>query len=113
MYLCPVCGYREMPDPPEDYNICPSCGTEFEYADAGVTYEQVRAKWLRHGAPWFSSYVLPPPNWNPIQQLLSAGFGYRTVMSAQTPHKVEPLILGTHQIRPLDAEDEFAEAVAK
>ena len=66
-----------MPDPPEDFNICPSCGTEFGYTDAGVAFEQVRAKWLSCGAPWFSTYIQPPAQWNPIQQLLDAGLAFR------------------------------------
>jgi len=74
MHLCPVCGYREMPDPPEDFNICPCCGTEFGYTNAGVTNEQVRAKWLSQNAPWFSPDIQPPADWNPHRQLVEAGF---------------------------------------
>ena len=71
MNSCPVCGYREMPDPPEDFNICPCCGTEFGYTDAGITYEQLREKWRAHGAPWFSQSIQPPPDWDPRRQLLA------------------------------------------
>jgi hypothetical protein len=63
-----------MPEPPENYNICPCCGTEFEYTDAGVTHQQVRAKWLSHGALWWYPDIQPPPGWDPYQQLREAGF---------------------------------------
>jgi hypothetical protein len=77
-YLCPVCGYTKLISPPKDYTICPSCGTEFGYDDFTTTYDELRAAWLAAGAPWFSRHTAPPPNWNPITQLLRAGLGYRT-----------------------------------
>jgi hypothetical protein len=83
MYLCPVCGYREMPDPPEDYNICPCCGTEFGYTDAGVTLEELRAKWLSHDAPWFSALIPPPIGWSAekaLRQLFAAGLAFNYVV---------------------------------
>jgi rubredoxin len=37
-YLCPVCGYPELSEPPWNNEspsdeICPSCGTQFGYDD--------------------------------------------------------------------------------
>src|SRR6266496_2663826 len=29
VYLCPVCGYDQLDEPPQHYSTCPSCGTEF------------------------------------------------------------------------------------
>jgi hypothetical protein len=66
--ICPVCGYQ-MLYPPTDHHICPSCGTEFGYDDAGTTYEDLRLRWLRNGANWWSPVDQPPPGWNPISQL--------------------------------------------
>jgi hypothetical protein len=71
-YQCPVCGYG-MQDPPRDNNICPSCGTEFGYDDAGRTFSDIRDAWLRIDAPWSSRVAGPPNNWNAYVQMLSAG----------------------------------------
>jgi hypothetical protein len=72
MFMCPVCFYKEMPDPPADYNICPCCGTEFENDDELRTYAQLRAHWISRGARWF--FHAPPPLWNPWEQLFTAGY---------------------------------------
>jgi hypothetical protein len=74
-YPCPVCGYR-MDDLPQDYNICPSCGTEFGYHDAGRTYEELRQAWLKLGADWWSTVDEKPRGWNPYIQLFEAGLAY-------------------------------------
>jgi hypothetical protein len=50
MYLCPVCGYDRLEDPPGTFTICPSCGTEFGYDDAFASHAELRAKWLQNGA---------------------------------------------------------------
>src|ERR1017187_7282190 len=47
MYLCSVCGYDRLEDPPKNFTICPSCGTEFGYDDAFASHAELRAKWLR------------------------------------------------------------------
>jgi hypothetical protein len=74
-YRCPVCGYA-MPFPPEDNNICSSCGTEFGYDDARKSYYQLRQEWIAGGAPWFSSYAKRPLNWNPWLQMSDAHLIY-------------------------------------
>lgn len=52
-YICPVC-FDEMIFPPEGYNICCQCGTEFELDDEYSTYEELRAKWIAGGRKyWF------------------------------------------------------------
>jgi hypothetical protein len=73
-YTCPVCGYQNLPFPPRDYEICPSCGTEFEYHDALRTYAELREQWVREGAHWHSRVVAEPAEWNPWNQLVNAGF---------------------------------------
>ena len=70
---CPVCGFG-MDQPPDDFNICPSCGVEFGYSDSGSSYEALRSEWLRHGAAWASKVRLRPFGWNAYSQLLLAGF---------------------------------------
>ena len=54
--FCPVCGYK-MAEPPHEYNICPSCGTEFGLHDHNVSIDDLRQAWLKTGPQ------------NPIQQL--------------------------------------------
>lgn len=66
--ICPVCAYKNLPYPPEDYNICPCCGTEFGNDDAQFTHEQLQRQWIAAGSPWF--FGNPPPNWNAWNQLL-------------------------------------------
>jgi hypothetical protein len=65
---CPVCGYG-LRRAPTDFLICPSCGTEFGYDDAGRTHAELRAIWLRGGAGWWSTATPPPKNWDPYLQL--------------------------------------------
>lgn len=81
-YMCPVCGYTGLPqapwqgDLPSDY-ICPSCGIQFGYDDAGCNgpagrreiYKQSRNKWIQEGMRWFSKGREPPPGWDPERQL--------------------------------------------
>jgi hypothetical protein len=66
--LCPVCGYA-MDDRPEDYNICPSCGTEFGVNDVNSTIEDLRELWLDGGPAWWSPTDPIPSAWNPVGQL--------------------------------------------
>lgn len=77
LYICPVCGYPDLDDPPRSpsgggsYEICPSCGFEFGVTDddQGFTYAQWRAKWVDAGMPW-QGYDMPKPlDWNPVAQL--------------------------------------------
>lgn len=69
LYLCPVCGYDRLEDQPENFAICPSCGTEFGYDDAFASHAELRAKWLRSGALWWSTVDAHPENWDPQQQV--------------------------------------------
>lgn len=71
--LCPVCGYQ-LSRPPEDEDICPSCGTQFGYSNSGRTYQQLRDAWLAWGAHWHSKVHAQPRNWSPTWQLIQAGF---------------------------------------
>ena len=55
--------------PAADFHICPCCGTEFGYSDANIAHSALRAAWLREGAHWWNPVELPPPGWDPYQQL--------------------------------------------
>lgn len=83
MFSCPVCLFAEMPDPPQDYHICPCCGTEFGNDDAGCTYDELRDCWIRAGAPWF--FGAPPEGWSPQAQLLHGSFRMETNVDAIQP----------------------------
>jgi hypothetical protein len=71
MYLCPVCGYDQLEDPPKSFTICPSCGTEYGFDDAFLTYPELRAAWVGNGAKWWSPVDPLSTNWNPSTQLLN------------------------------------------
>jgi hypothetical protein len=79
-YMCPVCGYPKLTEPPYDhhgcasFDICPSCGTEFGYDDDANSHEELRSAWIDGGKLWFSKATLPPPNWDPDVQMQIAGF---------------------------------------
>jgi len=65
--LCPVCGYT-MARPIEDYDICPSCGTEFGVSDTNASIEELRSAWLLTGPNWWSESDPRPVSWNPFAQ---------------------------------------------
>ena len=73
MYDCPVCGYNKLRRPADNFQICPSCGTEFGYMDATLSHAQLRQRWLDSGALWHSRRVPPPYQWNGYGQLIRAG----------------------------------------
>jgi hypothetical protein len=76
-YMCPVCGYAELDDPPREptgggsYEICPSCGFQFGVSDSdrGYTYSTWRSDWISRGMPWSSVGIVRPQMWNPQAQL--------------------------------------------
>jgi hypothetical protein len=70
-FRCPVCLFAALSYPPNDYHICPCCGTEFGNDDAESTHEQLLRRWIEGGAYWF--YENPPVGWSPWLQLLEGG----------------------------------------
>lgn len=74
-YNCPVCGFDKLVHPPERFYICPCCGTEFGYDDATLSHPDLRREWINNGLEWFSDAINPPVGWNPIVQLIRAGYG--------------------------------------
>jgi ribosomal protein L37AE/L43A len=84
MNRCPVCGFTGLRRPPRSFTICPNCGTEFEYHDFGTTQEEVnrrraelRNRWIDKGPRWHSRVIPQPANWNPVVQLMEAGFSFQ------------------------------------
>lgn len=75
-FVCPVCFFTNLPYPPENYNICPCCGTEFENDDVEYTYAELRRAWIARGAPWF--YGAPDPSWSAWAQLAECSYGITT-----------------------------------
>jgi hypothetical protein len=69
---CPVCGY-EMEAPPQDYRICPSCGTEFGVHDVNASIAELREAWMKTGPRWWSPTDTVPRDWDPITQMEKAG----------------------------------------
>lgn len=75
MHTCPVCGYAQLEFPPEDFTICPSCGTEFGYQDTTRSHADLRRDWIANGLQWYSRVENPPIHWNPFEQLIKANHG--------------------------------------
>jgi len=74
-YPCPVCGFG-LKYPPEDFNICPSCGVEFGAETSTYTLSELRDNWVKNGLHWSSRVHSVPAGWNPWLQLIQAGLGY-------------------------------------
>jgi len=64
-----------------------------------MTYDELRDAWLAAGAPWFSQHTSPPANWNPIAQLLAAGYGY-SLSAGETDRKVLTVTVGEQTLLP-------------
>jgi len=75
-YLCPVCGFDELDEPPAMHMICPCCGTQFDYHDYVRTHLELRHEWIMSGAKWHSRHTLAPAGWNAIKQL-TANLDYK------------------------------------
>src|SRR5258708_15856140 len=92
--MCPVCGF-EMSDGPRDYNICPSCGTEFGLHDVNSSIEVLRDVWIESGPRWYSRVVAEPVGLNPWLQLLRL---FLSVQTAQNINK-QAIVPYSHTIR--------------
>lgn len=102
-YLCPVCGFGQLDESPTDFNICPCCGTEFDYDDASLDNEQLRHRWIAGGGLWYAvNEWPPPPNWNAFVQLAHAGLvariGGMDTGTQMLVHRVQGRTLGSNQI---------------
>jgi hypothetical protein len=74
MFICPVCGYDRMLRPPAVGYICPCCGVEFELDDNELSHDDLRRAWMARGMRWFSRAAPAPQGWNPLAQLVRAGY---------------------------------------
>jgi hypothetical protein len=92
---CPVCAYPDMPYPPSDYNICPCCGTEFGNDDAIASVDELRARWIEHGAPWF--YGVSPLGWDAVLQLIEGGYLKSASVSQISLERTNPTIFESEQ----------------
>lgn len=96
MHTCPVCGYDQLLYPPEDFTICPSCGTEFGYHDSARSHRELRLQWIRSGALWQSAVIQPPPLWNGYEQLIRAAYGsdvpFQAIIEAPTGESRETIV---------------------
>lgn len=45
-YICPVCGYPGLDEPPDDWSICPQCHTRFDFTNSPARFARLRAAWL-------------------------------------------------------------------
>jgi hypothetical protein len=79
-FLCPVCGFPELTEPPYNaqgngsHEICPCCGFEYGFDDhsEGMTHQQYLKKWLSEGAEWFDPEA-EPEGWDLEKQLQNLG----------------------------------------
>ncbi|NOU93104.1 hypothetical protein GC093_07655 [Paenibacillus sp. LMG 31456] len=73
-FICPVCGYDELKQPPydekgnESFDVCLCCGFEFGVDDMLFTFEAYRKEWLSNGAKWFFANI-QSDNWSVDDQL--------------------------------------------
>jgi hypothetical protein len=105
--ICPVCGYS-LQWPPMDFHICPSCGTEFGYDDAGESHANLRLRWLEGGACWWSTSTPPPPNWNPYVQIDNLLVGLFPAAFHATRYGQAPPRMGLSQLMGSGAQQQGA-----
>jgi hypothetical protein len=85
---CPVCGYP-LENGPEEFSICPSCGTEFGYSDARRSHPELSGAWIADGAPWTGPAEMRPTGWSAVAQLEAAGL-YEDAMRLRSRATAEP-----------------------
>lgn len=74
-FICLVCGYNELEEPPIDeygyktFIVCPCCGFEFGFHDddQGYTYEGYLKEWIQNGEKW--AYLPKPEDFDLQKQL--------------------------------------------
>ena len=75
-YICPVCGFEGLTEPPSSqqnapsYEICPCCGFEFGFNGDNNedTFTVFRKRWIDNGGKWFMPNR-KPANWDMQKQL--------------------------------------------
>jgi len=98
-YLCPVCDYPKLSEPPRSefgggsFEICPSCGFQFGVNDdaEGISYETWRRRWESAGMPWRSAIVKKPDFWEPVaRHVAPGGAALRRSGEADAPTAADP-----------------------
>ena len=93
-----------MPYSATEGNICPCCGTEFGYDDDfGVTFLDLRNRWVAADTPWFSPVDEPPPMWDGILQLFLADYEFTWPGDHEEPETSVATVVGTNIIGELVA----------
>ena len=80
-FICPVCDYPKLSEPPRSefgggsFEICPSCGFQFGVNDddEGISYETWRRRWEAAGMPWNSAALKQPATWKPVAKHVAPG----------------------------------------
>ena len=75
-YICPVCGFDKLNEPPFDrkglpsYEVCPCCGFEFGFDGIAnrSAFIAFRRRWIESGAKWFMPGSRPK-GWDMKKQL--------------------------------------------
>ena len=95
-YQCPVCAFAGLDEPPVDFTICPSCGTEFGYHDFIRGHDELRSQWIATGPKWHSSVVPAPPQWNGMEQLRRGGLIDYSPVGMNTHTEITVVEIGRH-----------------
>ncbi len=124
-YICPICGYDKLDEPPygengePSFEICPCCGFEYGYDDFDqhYTFESYRANWLKKGAKWVDK-DLKPNDWDLEKQLtniekLQFKENYSKMFSIvrEEVNKLDPMGLAPGETTPIDEYDEEVEMI--
>jgi hypothetical protein len=88
-FTCPVCGFDDLKYAPEDFTICPSCGTEFGIDDKEYSIQELKDKWIKGGRRWWSISVP-----SPIATVLIGNHVMRTMIDSQTTEGSKEINLG-------------------
>jgi hypothetical protein len=83
-HVCPVCFYPALEDPVEPDEICPSCGTHFGYDDFRRSHAELRNRWIRNGANWWSRYETEPPKWRATKRSMTASLSAGKQLDVQS-----------------------------
>ena len=79
-----------MREGPRDFNICPSCGTEFGLHDVNSTVNDLRDVWVENGMRWYSRVIPQPEGWDPLRQMVEG------VLLNAIPVVPSSLLSGSH-----------------
>jgi len=116
-YMCPVCGYGSLSEPPRSPNggalhgICPSCGFEFGWTDddQGYCYADWRARWRDEGCAWHSTVIRRPRGWDASTQLAALQpNGVPKVVASLVGRRKGCLWCHTSYVCPVCGFDDFA-----